>query len=564
MNRLYENVLLKTTLRTRLLLLFISLIVISITTVGGTSYVKSKNITIKTIENRLVSETKLIGYIAENLHFTYVSDEEYFMQQLNANIRIQQKQLENEGIKSEYFYISDSKATSFPVSEKTLPEIPKSIIDKISEQKSGVIRDNINGEPHTISFQEMEEINGMYALLVPTKSFMAPVKNMGYNTILIISISLIVSIILIILFVRSLTKPLQVLRNTMREVREGNLLPMKEMNTTLPEFISLHKSYNAMISHMRIVLQELSETTIRLNETGETLADQSKDTIGTSNQLVEAINIVKHGAEQTASNSEQNTSSFIAMKNKIVKMLMNMESVSNRSESMSIAANQGENNIATLIDTIGQFERDFQQFNQTIQQVNYYSHSITNSVKLIHRVAEQTKLLALNASIEAARAGEAGKGFSVVANEVGTLAEESANASQEITKAIFDMENMTISATEEFKQMFEKMNGNLTLANESKESFDQLMQEISEVRTHIEKAQGDLQMLDETLPELELSAVDFASVSQETLASVEEMLASSDHQFHQVQNTHEIGLKLSTISRSLSTMTKRFNVEEAK
>lgn len=560
MKRFYKQVLQKTTLRTRLLLLFITLIVISISTVGLTSYVKSKNITVHTIENRLVSETELMGYIAESLNFVYVGDAGYFMQQLNANIRSQQKKFEKEGIVSYYAYIKDDELIPFPVSEKEIPTMQKSLISKVSKQGNGQINSEINGEPFTISFQKMKEIDGTYVLLVPTKSFMAPVMSMGYFILLIISLSIIISIVLIILFVRTLTKPLGFLRNTMREVREGNLQPMKMMNTTLPEFISLHKSYNAMITHMRTVLLELSETTKRLNSTGETLADQSEDMLGTSNQVIEAIHIVRHGAEQTASNSEKNTNSFISMKDKIITMLTNMESVFQRSGSMSSAANHGEHNISELIHTISQFDKDFNQFSETIKQVNFYSQTIAGSVRLIHGIAEQTKLLALNASIEAARAGEAGKGFSVVANEVGKLAEQSQKASTEITTSINDMENITISATEEFEQMHEKMNGNLSLAHESKESFDLLMNEITEISNHIQKAQGNLQVLNETLPELELSAVDFASVSQETLASVEEMLASSDQQINQVQQAHEIGLRLTTISKSLTTMTQRFKV----
>lgn len=84
----------------------------------------------------------------------------------------------------------------------------------------------------------------------------------------------------------------------MREVRNGNIQSMESIKTTLPEFISLHKSYNAMISHISNVLHELKETTSQLNKTRESLIHTSEDTLDTTKQVVNAIQHVKQGAEQ--------------------------------------------------------------------------------------------------------------------------------------------------------------------------------------------------------------------------------------------------------------------------
>ena len=69
-------------------------------------------------------------------------------------------------------------------------------------------------------------------------------------------------------------------------------------------------------------------------------------------------------------------------------------------------------------------------------------------VKVITSIAEQTNLLALNATIEAARAGEAGKGFAVVANEVKELAQETAQATEDIARRVEAIQADTTGAVD--------------------------------------------------------------------------------------------------------------------
>lgn len=555
---LYKRLLEKMSLQTRLLVLFISLLVISVVLVGIISYEKSSTMTVEKIENRLQREVELMDQIASNLKFLYVGDDTYFMQQLEISIRSQKDQLKKEGMASDYFYIKNGQAVPFALSKKTLPNIPEYIINSIVKKENGILHERLEGTDYTMAFRPLRDMEGIYVLIVPTMTYMSEVNGIATFIMWLTVGLIIISTLIIILFVRSMTTPLTKLRHMMRHVREGKLYDPEDIQTTIPEITSLHKSYRSALHHMRSMLQQVKATTAQLKVTGERLQDSSEITLASSGDLVEAVHLVKEGAEQTASSSETNIESFKILKEKIVAIQHDMDIVATSRENLIHSAIRGEKSTTTLIQMVDSFENEFNHLTMIIKRVEDSMDSIGKFTGTIQEIAEQTNLLSLNATIEAARAGEKGKGFAVVANEVRKLADQSKQAAEKITRSINNLRETSHTASHEFDHMLARTKETLAMSNQSKETIDEMMAGISKMDKNITSIEARMNEFHEIIPELERVTHSFSSVSQETLASVEEMLASGDTQMKQIQGTHEIGLKLKDLADSLTEHTNRF------
>ena len=123
----------------------------------------------------------------------------------------------------------------------------------------------------------------------------------------------------------------------------------------------------------------------------------------------------------------------------------NVQTVAAAAEELSCSIREINERIGRSSQMAADAVAEVERTNRTLEGLASAAQKIGDVVNLIQGIAGQTNLLALNATIEAARAGEAGKGFAVVASEVKSLANQTAKATEDISRQIADMQ--TVSGT---------------------------------------------------------------------------------------------------------------------
>lgn len=546
-------------LSVRLILFALILLISSITVVGYTAYQKASETTFNLIEDRLKREVYMTEIAASNLLYAYVNSSDDFFERFDKEVvQRQSSQLIQDGLNADFFFVRNEKATPFSVSVKTKTQIPAAIVKEITKKNSGIIHKSFNGQDYTLAFKEMQELKGIFLLAVPTESYIKPVHELAYNTIWIGIISVLFMMGILFLAVRSMTKPLTILREKMRKMREGDIQLDLNINTNLPEILSLIKSFKQLAGYLGMMIQRINTTTENLFSTGRKLKHSSDDVLTLHTNLVEAIEMVKNGAQQTASSSEESAKVFHSMKNTVQTVLERIERLFSSVQGMNRSANTGEQNMRQMIESLNRFEKECKTMSKTIQSVRDHSTAIEKVVEMIYAISEKTKLLSLNATIEAARAGEEGKGFAIVAEEVRKLAEQSSKATEDIAQSVKMMDDISQSAYQQFKLILELVQNHLEVAGKSRLSFDQLVDEIGKVNEILSETRHSLHTLDDWLPKMEQSAENFLSVSQETFASAEQMQSVAKVQMEQIRETHAIGLTLMELSESLKSTTNKF------
>jgi len=300
-------------------------------------------------------------------------------------------------------------------------------------------------------------------------------------TILFIGISvlIILSLVIILLSNRIITKPITKIETLLKNIGEG------ELNT---EFKVTRKDEIGQLQlHAKNMVNNLSKIIVSVNQSSSYVS-------AASNELSTSSQTMSQGSNETASTAEEVSSTMEQMQSNIQQNAQNAKITEKISSKAAV---------------------DIATGSKAVKQTVVSMKTITDKISIINEIAFQTNILALNAAVEAARVGDEGKGFAVVAGEIKSLAERSRSAAEEIDKIAIS----SVAVAENSGSMLAAIVPDII-------KTAQLVKEIS-----VSSAEQNLsaKQVSNAIDQLSRVTQQSSAISEEVASSAEELASQAEH-----------------------------------
>ncbi|WP_276354437.1 methyl-accepting chemotaxis protein [Cohnella caldifontis] len=338
-----------------------------------------------------------------------------------------------------------------------------------------------------------------------------------------------------------LIKPLQRLTEAANEAAGGNLRIEIPIHPYRDEIRTLSLSFGQMIRELRQTIQDVAGNVAFTHQQAEALRGGMEQAAIQTERIAEASAAISGGAADQAAAAGDTREAVLGIRNAAAAIDGMAEESRKTVRDMREAARESAALVRSLIDGIRELAVSNRQSAKLVTEMDEKAKQIRNISQVVGGIADQTHLLALNASIEAARAGDQGQGFAVVAVEIRKLAEESASAVKHIDRLIADMEAGVLgvvrySAVQE--KMAEAESGKGESVTSALERIDEAVREtfsaveeiarrISSQREQADRALSITDGVGRTADRILGESRQAASSAQEQTAAMQELAASS-------------------------------------
>ncbi len=416
-----------------------------------------------------------------------------------------------------------------------------------------------------IVMAEIDEAEAHAAIDSMISEAEAAESNLLITTVSVIIAAAIIVTIVGLLVTRSIVNPIQSIAKDVTKMADTGDLSIRPSVKSRDEIGQMANSLNTMLDNVAKPVKELSGVAEKIAQ-GDLRHNVNIKAKGDVNSLIssfsemttklkELIGDIRRGAQETASAAEELSSSAeevnasVEQTSSTIQQIADGSSRTSEQTNMVIdetkrageAANKGQQSASQVSSKMKDIQTTTEDGANKISSLGEKSKEIGNIVDTINQISEQTNLLALNAAIEAARAGEAGRGFAVVADEVRKLAEESGQATQQISDLIKSIQG-------EIEGAVTSMNDNTTQVEEGSKGVAEavsIFEELPNIVDSVNKAASEV-----------------SSVAQENAAGSEEASSAMQQVSASMQQVSGSAQKLSELAEDMNSLVGQFTIDD--
>ncbi len=431
----------------------------------------------------------------------------------------------------------------------------REIADKISQREMNLME--IDG--NITVFQEIFGTDWVLVSYVPAATVYRDLNGIRNIMILFGVASILALTVLIERIIHVVIHPVQGLTEVIRNMTGGNFTPYKAVGSS-DEIGIMSRCVEQFIVTMRGMLASIDSVSHILHDQADNskkVSGQMFDASKRQNQSVKDLNLT---VEQLSVSVNEIAKSATTLASLVAETKEDGDGMNGRMKETVSISQKGKEVMQGVDTAMQRIDNSVRQLQRAIDQVGNASGEITNITRVIGDIADETNLLSLNASIEAARAGAAGKGFTVVALEIGKLAQTSMDSVKHIDNLVLEIQALIGDVIEQANGSVENINSSSALIGNAVITYDTIFENIAVV--------GELaQQMIQKVEQVEDVARNVAAISEEQAASSQEILSSSDilvEQADGLMTNSEIVAKeseeLTTSAEALESQIQMFQV----
>lgn len=427
--------------------------------------------------------------------------------------------------------------------------------DKIDEQDY----DSISLDNNIVEFREISGTNWVLVSYVPEASIFAELVSLRTTMAIVAVVILIILLVLMERMVNYMIKPIKSLTDSIVMMASGDFtVDIKTKGND--EITVMGQSMKDFAASMRKMINDIvnaSETLQGQAESSSTVSGGLYEASLTQSKTIDNLNETVDQLSASVQEIAENATSLAMVVSETKDSSMEAEQKMN--ETVTVAES-GKSDMEKVGEAMNVIQSSINSLQESIDEVGTASSEINNIVSMIGEIADETNLLALNASIEAARAGDAGRGFAVVASEIGGLADDSNKSVQKIQGLIDQVTSLVAETVEKAKQSVDEISSSSELVNQAVNTFDTIYDNIINAN-HV------VNNMASSMSQVESVATNVAAITEEQAASAEvisgnagNIAAESQNITNDSEKVADTAKELADTSENLMTQIKSFRV----